>query len=152
MLRFLTAGESHGPSLTVIIEGMPAGWPVDLAAINALPPVSWVWKAVGWSIPALVVLALAWIGFTQGAAVAGQSLWFWVVATGVPCMIGAVLALAHPLVIVSAFAVAPVTTLNPLIGAGHVLALLQAYLRPPVLRVVLSVALAIVGLVLLVTA
>lgn len=25
MLRFLTAGESHGPALTVIVEGMPAG-------------------------------------------------------------------------------------------------------------------------------
>ena len=25
MLRFLTAGESHGPSLTVILDGMPAG-------------------------------------------------------------------------------------------------------------------------------
>jgi chorismate synthase len=25
MLRFLTAGESHGPSLTVIVEGLPAG-------------------------------------------------------------------------------------------------------------------------------
>src|SRR6266480_2616875 len=25
MLRFLTAGESHGPQLTVIIEGLPAG-------------------------------------------------------------------------------------------------------------------------------
>ncbi|MGA7195359.1 MAG: chorismate synthase, partial [Anaerolineales bacterium] len=24
-LRFLTAGESHGPSLTAILEGMPAG-------------------------------------------------------------------------------------------------------------------------------
>jgi chorismate synthase len=35
MLRFLTAGESHGPSLTVIIEGMPAGWPIDLPALNA---------------------------------------------------------------------------------------------------------------------
>jgi len=35
MLRFLTAGESHGPSLTVIIEGMPAGWPIDLSALNA---------------------------------------------------------------------------------------------------------------------
>ena len=34
MLRFLTAGESHGPSLTVIIEGMPAGWPIDLNAVN----------------------------------------------------------------------------------------------------------------------
>jgi len=34
MLRFLTAGESHGPCLTVIVEGMPAGWPVDISAIN----------------------------------------------------------------------------------------------------------------------
>src|SRR5258708_19863561 len=25
MLRFLTAGESHGPQLTVVIEGLPAG-------------------------------------------------------------------------------------------------------------------------------
>jgi chorismate synthase len=28
MLRFLTAGESHGPSLSVIVEGLPAGLPV----------------------------------------------------------------------------------------------------------------------------
>lgn len=28
MLRFLTAGESHGPALTVIIEGLPAGMPI----------------------------------------------------------------------------------------------------------------------------
>lgn len=34
MLRFLTAGESHGPCLTAIIEGLPAGLPVDLAAVN----------------------------------------------------------------------------------------------------------------------
>src|ERR1700731_4861501 len=31
MLRFLTAGESHGPQLTVIVEGMPAGVPMDAA-------------------------------------------------------------------------------------------------------------------------
>jgi chorismate synthase len=34
MLRFLTAGESHGPSLTVIVEGIPAGMPFDAEAIN----------------------------------------------------------------------------------------------------------------------
>lgn len=34
MIRFLTAGESHGPELTAILEGMPAGLPVDLAEIN----------------------------------------------------------------------------------------------------------------------
>ncbi len=35
MLRFLTAGESHGPGLTVIVEGLPAGVPVDREAIDA---------------------------------------------------------------------------------------------------------------------
>src|SRR5216684_7680731 len=34
MLRFLTAGESHGPELVAIIEGAPAGFDIDLAAIN----------------------------------------------------------------------------------------------------------------------
>jgi chorismate synthase len=34
-LRFLTAGESHGPALTVIVEGLPAGLAVDRATIDA---------------------------------------------------------------------------------------------------------------------
>jgi len=34
MLRFLTAGESHGPCLTAIVEGLPAGLALDVAAIN----------------------------------------------------------------------------------------------------------------------
>jgi len=34
MLRFLTAGESHGPALTAILEGMPAGLSLDLEEIN----------------------------------------------------------------------------------------------------------------------
>lgn len=35
MLRFLNAGESHGPALTVVVDGLPAGVPVDRAAIDA---------------------------------------------------------------------------------------------------------------------
>ncbi|MBL8089346.1 MAG: chorismate synthase [Anaerolineales bacterium] len=34
MLRFLTAGESHGPSLTAILDGMPAGLPITTEIIN----------------------------------------------------------------------------------------------------------------------
>jgi len=34
MLRFMTAGESHGPCLTAILEGLPAGLKLDLEAIN----------------------------------------------------------------------------------------------------------------------
>ena len=35
MLRFLTAGESHGPALTVVVEGLPAGVPVERERIDA---------------------------------------------------------------------------------------------------------------------
>ena len=34
-LRLLDAGESHGPALAVIVDGLPAGLPVDRAAIDA---------------------------------------------------------------------------------------------------------------------
>jgi chorismate synthase len=34
MFRFLTAGESHGPALTTIIEGLPAGLPLSAEPIN----------------------------------------------------------------------------------------------------------------------
>src|SRR5438477_1616966 len=33
-LRLITAGESHGPGLTCIIEGLPAGLAIERAAIN----------------------------------------------------------------------------------------------------------------------
>src|SRR5579859_2348682 len=35
MFRFLTAGESHGPCLTMIVEGLPAGLPVEKSIIDA---------------------------------------------------------------------------------------------------------------------
>jgi chorismate synthase len=34
MFRFTTAGESHGPALVSIVEGLPAGMPVDVERIN----------------------------------------------------------------------------------------------------------------------
>jgi len=35
MLRFLTAGESHGQALVVTIDGMPAGLQIDIEALDA---------------------------------------------------------------------------------------------------------------------
>jgi chorismate synthase len=35
VLRFLTAGESHGPRLTAILEGLPAGLPLSKAGVDA---------------------------------------------------------------------------------------------------------------------
>lgn len=33
-IRFLTAGESHGPCLTAIVDGLPAGIVIDIAAVD----------------------------------------------------------------------------------------------------------------------
>jgi chorismate synthase len=34
MFRFTTAGESHGRALVAIVEGLPAGLPIDLELVN----------------------------------------------------------------------------------------------------------------------
>ena len=51
MLRWLTAGESHGPALVGIIEGVPAGVELTSARIAA------VWQAAaGTVVPGLEML------------------------------------------------------------------------------------------------
>ncbi len=39
MVRFFTAGESHGEGLVIIIEGIPAGLPIteDFIAVHRVP-------------------------------------------------------------------------------------------------------------------
>jgi pheromone shutdown-related protein TraB len=117
-----------------IREALTARRPVDIAAISQIPPVSPIWKWLGWGLPAAVLLALVWIGLHHGASAAGAQLLYWVAATGGLTAAGAVLSFAHPLVVLSSFVVAPITALSPVLGAGHVLALLQAYLAPPMVR------------------
>ena len=34
MLRYLTAGESHGPALVVVVEGLPAGIPITIEEVS----------------------------------------------------------------------------------------------------------------------
>lgn len=106
----------------------------DLTSLNAVPPVSRLWQWLRWGIPAIIVAALLFIGWQQGAAVAGHSVLFWILANGIPSALGALAALAHPLTIVAAFFAAPVTSLTPVIGAGYVTAFVQAYLCPPTVR------------------
>jgi len=120
------------------VEGIRAhlssGAIADLKAISEVPPTSSAWQWVGWGIPAVIIGSLALIAWTKGAAVAGESLRFWILVNGIPSGIGALLALAHPLTIVAAVIAAPITSLTPVIGAGYVTAFVQAYVQPPRVR------------------
>jgi pheromone shutdown-related protein TraB len=102
--------------------------------ISRIPPVGKVWHVVGWSVPVAILLSIVVIAFRQGLDEAGANVLYWVLATGVPAAIGAIIALAHPITILSAFACAPLTTLSPVIGAGHVCAFVQVMNQPPVVR------------------
>jgi len=105
-----------------------------LPSISTFPPVSAWFKALGWSIPLLIIGSLLAIGLQKGSGAAGANLLYWVLANGIPSAIGAILAWAHPLTIATAFAAAPVTSLTPVIGAGYVTAFVQVLVQPPVVR------------------
>jgi len=103
-------------------------------SLSTIPPISKGWKIAGWSIPVLILGSIATIGLQKGLSQAGANLLFWIVANGIPTAIGAMLALAHPLTTIGAFAAAPVTSLTPVIGAGYVTAFIQVMTRPPVVK------------------
>jgi pheromone shutdown protein TraB len=105
-----------------------------MGKINFIPPVSPIWKIIGWSIPVIILTSIGIIAFQKGYQAAGANIIYWILANGIPSSIGAMLALAHPLTVASAFAAAPVTSLTPIIGAGYVTAFVQVLVQPPVVR------------------
>jgi pheromone shutdown-related protein TraB len=124
-------GAGHVAGICQTIEQQKS---VDLDELNYIPPVSPIWKMVGWSIPLLIVGSIAWIGWQKGAGAAGENALFWILANGIPSGIGGILAMAHPLTIITAFVSAPFTSLTPVIGVGYVTAFVQAYIQPPIVR------------------
>lgn len=114
-----------------IKKALPENRAGRMAEIETIPPVSPIWKIIGWAIPCMILGSLVLIAFRKGGAVAGDNIIYWILANGIPSSIGALLAMAHPLVIAGAFVAAPITSLTPVIGAGYVTAFLQVILCPP---------------------
>jgi len=107
---------------------------IDLSEIEQIPPSKPTAKIIGWGIPAIIITSIFYIGYAKGFSEAGNNAIFWILANGIPSAIGAIIALAHPLTIITAFIAAPITSLSPLIGAGYVAAFVQAYFKPPVVK------------------
>jgi pheromone shutdown-related protein TraB len=119
-------GAAHVPGIKRVF-----GSDIDLPALEGTPPPNKTFKIIGWGIP-LVILGLIIAGFiTSGRETTEQMVVAWVLANGIAASIGTMIALAHPLTIVTAFIAAPITSLNPTIAAGWVCGLVEAYLRKP---------------------
>ncbi len=107
--------------------------PPDQAALQQLeekPPPRRTGIYIGWGI-GLFILAMFGVGYYKSPELGLQLIVTWVVINGGFSAIGAALALAHPLSILTAFVAAPLTSLNPTIGAGMVVGMVESYLRKP---------------------
>ena len=104
---------------------------VDLAELDRIPPSGKLKYVVKWGLP-ILILALFVAGFFFGGTKAGKDMAiYWLLANGILAGVGAIAALAHPLTILASVLAAPLTSLNPMVAAGWVSGLTEAFLRKP---------------------
>ncbi len=84
-----------------------------------------------WVIPAAIVALLGYGFYSGGAESSAQSVGIWFAINGAFSALGVILALGHPLAVLAALVAAPFTSLNPMIAAGWVAGLVQAWARRP---------------------
>jgi len=107
---------------------------IDTQALEVIPPKGKLGGVLKWLLPSLILLLLIF-GFIYGGLGTGTDmLTWWVMANGILAGLGATLALAHPLTILAAVLAAPLTSLNPLIAAGWVSGLVEAFASRPKVR------------------
>ena len=115
------------------VPGIKKYWEVntDINALEKIPPRSMFMRIFKWILP-LSILVLFILGFFYGGSTAGaQMITWWIVANGLLAGLGALIAFAHPLTILSSILAAPLTSLNPMIAAGWVSGLVEAFSRKP---------------------
>lgn len=124
-------GAAHVPGIKRYIREAS---PIDVAALNQIPPAGNTGKVLKWLIPGLILLLFV-AGFIMGGKNTGTDMiWIWILANGVFAGIGALAAMAHPYTVVSSILAAPLTSLNPMIAAGWVSGLVEAFSRKPKVR------------------
>ncbi|MFZ7120364.1 MAG: TraB/GumN family protein [Eubacteriaceae bacterium] len=102
----------------------------DLDEISTIPPKSVLSKAIGWVIPVLIVVFIA-STFSIDKISGFSQMKSWILWNSSLSALGAFIAFGHPLSIITAFIVAPISSLNPLLAAGWFAGLTEANYRKP---------------------
>ena len=138
--EFLTSKIREAPGQKIVavvgaghVPGMVKKWDMDIdrEVIDVIPPPKkWV-KSLKWVIP-ILIMALFTVGFYKHQ---GQGLQDMIIAWVLPNAIGSALftifAGGHLLTILTAGLAAPITSLNPALGAGMVAGLVEGLIRKP---------------------
>lgn len=101
--------------------------------LDAIPSkISW-FKIIPWVIVALVCIGF-YLGFQKSPELGWSLIFQWIVINGGMSALGAAIAGAHLLTILTAFVAAPITSLNPTIGAGMVTAAVELFIHKPTVK------------------
>jgi len=102
----------------------------DLIALSKIPSTPNYIKALAWGIP-LVIIAIIASTFSYYPPAGFDQIIQWFLWNGSLSALGALIAIAHPLSILTAFAAAPFSSLNPLLAAGWFAGIVEALIRRP---------------------
>ena len=122
--------ENNKPGRKLFLDQPFPGPSAMLKQLDHIPAPSRWPKFIPWMIVALIITGFI-IGFIKSPHMGWQMVADWVVINGALAALGALIAMAHPLTIIGAFFAAPLTSLNPTIGAGMVTAAIEIMLRRP---------------------
>lgn len=101
-----------------------------LANLDQTPPPSNWLKLIPWAITLLVLSGFT-VGFMRNPDLGWDLIKLWVLINGSLSALGALIAGGHPLTVVTAFFAAPLTSLNPAVGAGMVTGAVELSMRKP---------------------
>lgn len=132
VLVVLGAGHLKGTG-EYLAAPLPESPTAERETLEATPPPSKLWKAAPWLITALVITGFI-IGFSRNTELGWQLVIEWFLINGILSGGATLIALAHPLTVIATFFAAPLTSLNPTIGAGFVAAGVELYMRKPKVR------------------
>jgi len=123
-------GAGHMKGIRRYLEEGIADPKQTVAELDAIPvPKKWP-KLIPWFIVALILTGFA-IGFSRSSEIGWSLVADWVLINGGLSALGALIAGAHPITTIAAFVAAPITSLNPTVGAGMATAAVEIYLRKP---------------------
>lgn len=126
----VVAGAGHIDGLArelAVFQGDPKQAMEDLQQVP--PPGRWQ-RIIPWLVVAVILAGFVY-GFSQDTQLGWRLVIDWILINGGLCALGSMLALAHPLTVVASFIAAPLTSLNPTIGAGFVTAAVETAMRKP---------------------
>ncbi|WP_018951854.1 TraB/GumN family protein [Thioalkalivibrio sp. AKL12] len=123
-------GAGHLPGIAEQAEDHLTPPDAILDALDQAPPKARWPKVVPWVVIGIILAGFA-IGFSRNPDIGLQMVTDWVLINGGLAALGAIIALAHPLTVLTAALAAPLTSLNPTIGVGFVAAAAELFLRKP---------------------